>query len=57
MEKLSLWIKIKQKDLETRIDNAPVCVRFVRKKGRDHCTFPSRVTIPRQKRVNLSTRL
>ena len=33
---VSLWIKIKQKDLETRIDHAPTCVRFIRKKGRGH---------------------
>ena len=52
IEKLSLWIKIKQKNLETGIDHAPTCVRFVRKRGRGHCTFPSKVTIPRQKRVN-----
>ena len=29
IEKLSLWIKNKQKDLETRIDHVPACVRFV----------------------------
>ena len=57
IEKLSLWIKIKQTNLETCIDHAPACVLIVRKKGHGHCTFPSRVTIPRQKRVNLSTRL
>ena len=33
IEKLSLWIKINQNDLETRIDHAPACVRFVREKG------------------------
>ena len=32
-EKLSLWIKIEQKDLETRIDNAPTCVCFIQKRG------------------------
>ena len=56
IEKLSLWIKVKQKNLETHIDHAPACIRFVRNKGRGHCTFPSRVMIPRQKR-DLSTRL
>ena len=57
IEKLLLWINIKQKDLETRIDHAPACVRFIQKKGRGHCTFPSRITIPRQKKFNLSTKL
>ena len=33
IEKLSLWIKIKKMDLETRIDHAPACVHFIRKKG------------------------
>ena len=54
IEKLSLWIKIKQKDLETRINHAPACMHFVQVKGRGHCTFPSRITIPGQKKVNLS---
>ena len=57
IEKLLLWIKIKQKDLEKCIDHAPACVRFVRKKRLGHCTFPSRIMIPRQKKVNLSTKL
>ena len=52
---MSLWIKIKH--METPIDHAPACIRFVRKNGSGHCTFPSRITIPRQKRVNLSRRL
>ena len=30
IEKLSLWIINKQKDLETHIDHAPACVHFVR---------------------------
>ena len=48
IEKLLLWIKIKQKDLKTRIDQAPACVNFVRKKG---------CKISRQEKVNLSTEL
>ena len=57
IERLSLWIKIKQKDLETRIDHAPTCICFIRKKGLSHCTFLSRITILRQKKINLSTKL
>ena len=57
IEKLLLWIKIKQKDLETCIDHAPACIRFVRKKGCGHCTFTSRIMIPKRKKVTLSTKL
>ena len=57
IDKLSLQIKNKQKDLETCIDHDPACVHLVRKKGRDHCTFPSRVTILILKQVSLSTKL
>ena len=47
-------MKIKQKDLETHIDHAPACIRFVQEKEHGYCTFLSRITIPRQKKVNLS---
>ena len=47
----------KQKDLETHIDHAHACVRITPKKDCGHCTFTSRITIPIQKQVNLSTRL
>ena len=57
IEKLLLWIKIKQRDLETRIDHAPACICFVQKNRRGHCTFPLRITLPRQKKVTLSTKL
>ena len=57
LEKLSLLIKIKQKDLETCIAHAPASVCFVHKKGHGHCRFPSRIMILRLKRVNSSTRL
>ena len=39
IEKVLLWIKIKQKDFETRIDHTPACVRFVRKGGAVTASF------------------
>ena len=51
IEKLLLWIKIKQKDLKTCIDHTPSCVHFVRKKGRGHCTFHQESRYPDRKRL------
>ena len=33
IEKVSLWIKIKQKDLETHIDHVSACVLIAQKRG------------------------
>ena len=57
IERPLLWIKNKQKDMEICINHASAYVRFVRKKGHGHCEFLSRITIPRLKRINLSTAL
>ena len=51
IEKLSLWIKIEQKDLETRTDPAPTCVRFIRKNGAVTAHFRQESQYPDRKRL------
>ena len=44
---MALRIKMKQKDLETRIDHAPACVLLHKRNSAvTACTFPSRIMIP-----------